>query len=312
MDDFEKILVPFSAKPTPSISTGSIILDRALGIKGFPRKGIVEIFGPEGTAKTTLALSTIHQIQLMGFKAVFVDTEHSLNHKYLKQLGVDEKDFKHYQPDYGEQALQLVGKKLLEDKVGVVVIDSADAIIPRKEIDGEDGLPDFDSGGGLALRARLLSTGVRHINKIANKQNKLVIFINQIRSTFGGGYSFGPTTAPSGGWALKFYPSLRLELKRAETIKEGDIKIGHWVNADVKKSRYAPPKDCKFPLIYGRGIDNELEVITAGQDLGLFEEKDKTILYEGEPMGKTTKGMRAWLQNNPTKYEEIAEKLRGG
>lgn len=285
-----------------SIPTGSIVLDYALGIGGVPRGRVVEIFGPESSGKTTLALSIISQTQRSGGVAAFIDAEHALDPTYAKKVGVNLDDLLISQPDTGEQALEIAETLVRSNAVDVIVIDSVAALVPRAEIEGEMG----DQLVG--LQARLMSQAMRKLTAAISKSKTCVIFINQIREKIG--VMFGnPETTP-GGRALKFYASVRIDLRKRETIKSGDNIIGSRVKAKVVKNKVAPPfHEANFDIYYDEGISRESGIIDLGTELGIIQKSGAWILYGDKKLGQGKDNARIFLKENPKIAQEIEEKI---
>jgi recombination protein RecA len=283
-------------------SSGSIALDAALGVGGFPKGRIIEIFGPESSGKTTIALQAIAACQKNGGRAAFIDAEHALDPVYAKNLGVNINDLLLSQPDTGEQALEICDALVKSEAIDLIVIDSVAALVPQAEIDGEMG----DSHVG--LQARLMSQALRKLSGSLNKTNTTCIFINQLREKVG--IMFGnPETTP-GGRALKFYSSVRLDIRRGEQIKQGDNVIGNKTNIKVVKNKVAPPfKTATVDIMYGTGISKEGELLDIGSDLGIVEKSGAWYAYNGEKIGQGKENAKEYLKNNPTIREEISNKI---
>ena len=286
-----------------SVSTGSLGLDIALGIGGLPRGRVVEIYGPESSGKTSLTLSVIAQMQKLGGVAAFIDAEHALDPQYAAKLGVVVPDLLISQPDTGEQALEIADMLVRSGSVDIVVIDSVAALTPRAEIEGEMG----DSHMG--LQARLMSQALRKLTGNIKKTNTLVIFINQIRMKIG--VMFGnPETTP-GGNALKFYASVRLDIRRIGAIKKGDEVVGAETRVKVVKNKVAPPfKQAEFDVLYGEGISREGEIIEIGAQLNFIEKAGSWYSYNGEKIGQGKDNAREFLKENPKIAQEIEDKIR--
>ena len=282
---------------TPS---GSIALDVALGVGGFPKGRIIEVFGPESSGKTTIALQAVAEVQKRGGRAAYIDAEHALDPVYAKNLGVNIDELLLSQPDTGEQALEICEALVRSNAVAIVVIDSVAALVPQAEIEGEMG----DSHVG--LQARLMSQALRKLSGIINKTNTTAIFINQLREKVG--VMFGnPETTP-GGRALKFYASIRLDVRRGEQIKVGDSVIGNRTNIKVVKNKVAPPfKSASVDMMYGEGISREGELCDIAADLGIVEKSGAWYSYNGEKIGQGKENTKIFLKNNP----EIAEEIEG-
>ena len=286
-----------------AVSTGSLGLDIALGIGGLPRGRIVEIYGPESSGKTTLTLSVIAQMQKTGGVAAFIDAEHALDPQYAAKLGVNVPDLLISQPDTGEQALEIADMLVRSGSVDIVVIDSVAALTPRAEIEGEMG----DSHMG--LQARLMSQALRKLTGNIKRTNTLVIFINQIRMKIG--VMFGNPETTTGGNALKFYASVRLDIRRTGAIKKGDEVIGSETRVKVIKNKVAPPfKQAEFDILYGEGISLEGEIIELGVNLKLVEKAGSWYSYNGEKIGQGKDNAREYLRSHPEIANEIDAKIR--
>ena len=287
-----------------SISTGSLGLDIALGIGGLPRGRVVEIYGPESSGKTTLTLSVIAQMQKAGGTAAFIDAEHALDPQYAAKLGVNVPDLLISQPDTGEQALEIADMLVRSGSVDIVVVDSVAALTPRAEIEGEMG----DSHMG--LQARLMSQALRKLTGNIKRTNTLVIFINQIRMKIG--VMFGNPETTTGGNALKFYSSVRLDIRRTGAIKRGDEVVGAETRVKIIKNKVAPPfKQAEFDILYGEGISREGEIIELGVNLKFVEKAGSWYSYNGEKIGQGKDNARQFLKENPTIANEIDAKIRG-
>ena len=286
-----------------SVSTGSLGLDIALGIGGLPRGRVVEIYGPESSGKTSLTLSVIAQMQKLGGVAAFIDAEHALDPQYAAKLGVVVPDLLISQPDTGEQALEIADMLVRSGSVDIVVIDSVAALTPRAEIEGEMG----DSHMG--LQARLMSQALRKLTGNIKKTNTLVIFINQIRMKIG--VMFGNPETTTGGNALKFYASVRLDIRRIGAIKKGDEVVGAETRVKVVKNKVAPPfKQAEFDVLYGEGISREGEIIEIGAQLNFVEKAGSWYSYNGEKIGQGKDNAREFLKENPKIAQEIEDKIR--
>ncbi|MEO1956866.1 MAG: recombinase RecA, partial [Methylophilaceae bacterium] len=286
-----------------SVSTGSLGLDIALGIGGLPRGRVVEIYGPESSGKTTLTLSVIAQMQKSGGTAAFIDAEHALDPQYAAKLGVNVPELLISQPDTGEQALEIVDMLVRSGSVDIVVIDSVAALTPRAEIEGDMG----DSHMG--LQARLMSQALRKLTGNIKRTNTLVIFINQIRMKIG--VMFGNPETTTGGNALKFYSSVRLDIRRIGAIKRGDEVVGAETRVKVIKNKVAPPfKKAEFDILYGEGISLEGEMIELGVDLKIVEKSGSWYSYNGEKIGQGKDNSRQFLKENPAIAAEIDANIR--
>ena len=286
-----------------SVSTGSLGLDIALGIGGLPRGRVVEIYGPESSGKTTLTLQVIAEAQKAGGTAAFIDAEHALDPQYAAKLGVNVPDLLISQPDTGEQALEIVDMLVRSGSVDIVVIDSVAALTPRAEIEGDMG----DSHMG--LQARLMSQALRKLTGNIKRTNTLVIFINQIRMKIG--VMFGNPETTTGGNALKFYSSVRLDIRRTGAIKRGDEVVGAETRVKVIKNKVAPPfKKAEFDILYGEGISLEGEMIELGVNLKIVEKSGSWYSYNGEKIGQGKDNSREFLKENPAIAAEIDAKIR--
>ncbi len=286
-----------------AVSTGSLGLDIALGIGGLPRGRVIEIYGPESSGKTTLTLSVIAQMQKTGGVAAFIDAEHALDPQYAAKLGVNVPDLLISQPDTGEQALEIVDMLVRSGSVDIVVIDSVAALTPRAEIEGEMG----DSHMG--LQARLMSQALRKLTGNIKRTNTMVIFINQIRMKIG--VMFGSPETTTGGNALKFYASVRLDIRRTGAIKKGDEVIGSETRVKVIKNKVAPPfKQAEFDILYGEGISREGEIIELGVNAKFVEKAGAWYSYNGEKIGQGKDNSRDYLKAHPAIANEIDAKIR--
>ncbi|MGB4073169.1 recombinase RecA [Pseudomonas sp.] len=284
----------------PAISTGSLGLDIALGIGGLPKGRIVEIYGPESSGKTTLTLSVIAEAQKLGATCAFVDAEHALDPEYAGKLGVNVDDLLVSQPDTGEQALEITDMLVRSNAIDVIVIDSVAALVPKAEIEGEMG--DMHVG----LQARLMSQALRKITGNIKNANCLVIFINQIRMKIG--VMFGSPETTTGGNALKFYASVRLDIRRTGAVKEGDEVVGSETRVKVVKNKVAPPfRQAEFQILYGKGIYRNGEIIDLGVQLGLLEKSGAWYSYQGNKIGQGKANSAKYLEDNP----EVARTIEG-
>ena len=285
------------------VSTGSLGLDIALGVGGLPRGRVVEIYGPESSGKTTLTLQVIAQMQKQGGTCAFVDAEHALDVQYAQKLGVNLPDLLISQPDTGEQALEIVDSLVRSGAVDLIVVDSVAALTPKAEIEGEMG----DSLPG--LQARLMSQALRKLTATIKKTNCMVIFINQIRMKIG--VMFGSPETTTGGNALKFYASVRLDIRRTGTIKKGEEAIGNETRVKVVKNKVAPPfKTAEFDILFGEGISREGEVIDMGVNARIIEKSGAWYAYNGEKIGQGRDNAREFLRENPELAREIENKVR--
>jgi recombination protein RecA len=286
-----------------SVSTGSLGLDIALGIGGLPRGRVVEVYGPESSGKTSLTLSVIAQMQKIGGTAAFIDAEHALDTQYAAKLGVNIEDLLVSQPDTGEQALEITDMLVRSGSVDMIVIDSVAALTPRAEIEGDMG----DSHMG--LQARLMSQALRKLTSQIQRTNTLVIFINQLRMKIG--VMFGNPETTTGGNALKFYASVRLDIRRIGAIKKGDEIIGAETRVKVVKNKVAPPfKKAEFDVLYGEGISLEGEIIDEGVNLDLIEKSGSWYSYKSEKIGQGKDKVREYLKDNPDISKEIEDLIR--
>ncbi|MDN3517966.1 recombinase RecA [Aquisalimonas lutea] len=292
-----------AVKDVAAISTGSLSLDMALGIGGLPRGRVAEIYGPESSGKTTLTLQVIAEAQRAGGTAAFVDAEHALDPEYAGKLGVDVDELLVSQPDTGEQALEIADMLVRSGAVDVVVVDSVAALTPKAEIEGEMG----DSHVG--LQARLMSQALRKLSGNIKRTGTLVVFINQIRMKIG--VMFGSPETTTGGNALKFYSSVRLDIRRIGSIKKGDEVVGNETRVKVVKNKMAPPfKQAEFEILYGEGISREGELIDLGAKHGIIDKAGAWYSYNGDRIGQGKDNVRAFLKDNPQVANEIEAKLR--
>ena len=291
------------ARDIEAISTGSLGLDVALGIGGLPRGRVVEIYGPESSGKTTLTLQVIAEAQKLGGTAAFVDAEHALDPVYAKKLGVNVDDLLVSQPDTGEQALEITDMLVRSSAVDVVVVDSVAALTPKAEIEGDMG--DHHVG----LQARLMSQALRKLTANIKRSNTLVIFINQIRMKIG--VMFGNPETTTGGNALKFYSSVRLDIRRTGAIKKGDEVLGNETRVKVVKNKVAPPfKQAEFEILYGEGISREGEIITLGVQQGIVDKSGAWYSYNGDRIGQGKDNVRNFLKENPDIAADIEAQVR--
>lgn len=286
------------------IPTGSINLDNALGLGGVPRGRIIEIYGSESSGKTTLALHIIAEAQKMGGIVAFIDAEHALDPKYAKALGVDIDDLLISQPDYGEQALEIADMLVRSSAIDVIVIDSVAALVPKAEIDGE--MSDQQMG----LQARLMSKALRKLTGTLNKSKTTLIFINQIREKIGG-FGFGPQTTTTGGRALKFYSSIRLEIKRIGSVKQSDEIIGNETIVKVTKNKIAPPfKEASFQIMYGKGISKVGEILDAATKADIVAKSGAWFSYGDIRLGQGKENVKLRLENDPELLDKIYHDLK--
>ncbi len=286
-----------------SISTGALSLDIAIGIGGIPRGRIVEIFGPESSGKTTLALQIIAEAQKTGGIAAFIDVEHALDPEYAKKIGVDVDNLYVSQPDTGEQALEIVDTLIRSNAIDIIVIDSVAALVPKAEIEGDMG----DQHVG--LQARLMSHALRKLTGIINKTKTCAIFINQIREKIG--VMFGnPETTP-GGRALKFYSSLRLDIRKCDSVKSSGDQIGNRVKVKIVKNKMAPPfKQVEFDIIFGKGISKTGSIIDAATEMGVINKSGAWYSYNGNKLGQGLENTKQLLEENPEMLKEITDATR--
>ncbi len=291
-----------AAVPIEVIPTGSIALDVALGIGGLPRGRVVEIYGPESSGKTTVALHAVASAQAGGGVAAFIDAEHALDPDYARALGVDTDALLVSQPDTGEQALEIADMLIRSGALSVIVIDSVAALVPRAEIEGEMG----DSHVG--LQARLMSQALRKITGALSTSGTTAIFINQLREKIG--VMFGSPETTTGGKALKFYASIRLDVRRIETLKDGTDAVGNRTRVKVVKNKMAPPfKQAEFDIVYGQGISREGSLIDVGVDQAVVKKSGAWYTYEGDQLGQGKENARTFLRDNPDLADEIEKKI---
>jgi recombination protein RecA len=289
--------------PVSVISTGSISLDAALGVGGFPRGRINEIFGPESSGKTTIALQVIAEAQRRGGIAAFIDVEHALDPQYAKKLGVDTDNLLVSQPDYGEQALEITAHLIASGQIDVLVLDSVAALVPKSELEGEMG----DSHMG--VHARLMSQALRKLTGSVNKSRTCLIFINQIREKIG--VMFGNPETTTGGRALKFYASIRLDIRRIAAIKDGEVVVGNRTKAKVVKNKVASPfREAEFDIIYGEGVSKEGDLLDLGVAQNIIEKSGSWFSYKTERIGQGRENARQFLKDNPDTRQAIDLELR--
>jgi recombination protein RecA len=287
----------------PSISTGAVSLDYALGIGGVPRGRVVEIFGPESSGKTTLSLQVIAEAQKLGGMAAFVDAEHALDAQYAKKLGVDLDNLLVSQPDNGEQALEIVEVLVRSNGVDVVVVDSVAALVPRAEIEGEMG------EAQMGLQARLMSQALRKLTGAVSKSKTCLIFINQLREKIG--VMFGNPETTTGGRALKFYSSVRIDIRRIGAIKDGDMVVGGRTRVKVVKNKVAPPfREAEFDVMYGEGISREGDLLDLAVDRKIVEKSGTWFAFGGDRLGQGRENVKQFLKDNPAIFKTIEEKVR--
>ena len=286
------------------ISSGVLPLDVALGIGGYPKGRIVEIFGPEGSGKTTIALCAVAEAQKAGGVAAFIDAEHALDPRLAKTLGVDIDNLYLAQPDSGEQALYILDQMVRTGAVDIVVVDSVAALTPQAEIDGRIG------ESQMGLQARLMSYSLRRLASIIAKTNCIVIFINQLRALISTGYAQGPSETTTGGRALKFYASIRLEVRRGKKLEKSDVTIGHELYLKVVKNKLAPPfRTAHASLIYGKGIPVGVAVVDMAIDYGVIGRKGSWVTYKGETLGQGKEAVAKFLAENPALQDEIMKAI---
>jgi recombination protein RecA len=291
------------AAPIEVIPTGSIALDVALGIGGLPRGRVVEIYGPESSGKTTVALHVVANAQAAGGTAAFIDAEHALDPEYARALGVDTDNLLVSQPDTGEQALEIMDMLIRSGAIDIVVVDSVAALVPRAEIEGEMG----DSHVG--LQARLMSQALRKITGALSNTGTTAIFINQLREKIG--VMFGSPETTTGGKALKFYSSIRLDVRRIETLKDGADAVGNRTRVKVVKNKVAPPfKQAEFDIVYGQGISREGSLIDVGVEQGIVKKSGAWYTYESDQLGQGKENVRSFLRDNPDLADEIEKKIK--
>lgn len=284
-------------------SSGSLALDAALGVGGYPRGRIIEIYGPESSGKTTVALHAIAEVQAKGGQAAFIDAEHALDPVYAQKLGVNIDELLLSQPDTGEQALEIAEALVRSGAIDIIVIDSVAALVPKAEIEGEMG----DSHMG--LQARLMSQALRKLSGTINKTKTIAIFINQVREKIG--VMFGNPETTTGGRALKFYASVRLEVRRAETIKQGTEMVGNKTKIKIVKNKVAPPfRTAEVDIMYGEGISKEGEIVDIGAELDIIQKSGSWYSYGDERIGQGRENAKQFLKENPAIRDEVANKIR--
>ena len=292
------VLVPVSVIPS-----GCLSIDAALGVGGFPRGRVIEIYGPESGGKTTMTLHIIAEAQKLGGQAAFIDAEHALDPSYARKLGVDVDNLLVSQPDNGEQALEIAETLIRSGGVDVVVVDSVAALVPKAELEGEMGDPQ------MGLQARLMSQALRKLTAIVSKSRTCLIFINQIREKIG--VMFGNPETTTGGRALKFYASMRVDIRRIQAIKEGDKVVGSRTRAKVVKNKVAAPfREAEFDIVYGEGISREGDLIDLGVDKGLIEKSGTWLSFGGERMGQGRENARVFLKENTDIRDKLENALR--
>src|ERR1700704_676528 len=294
----KEAIVPISVIPT-----GCISFDAALGVGGFPRGRVVEIFGPESSGKTTIALQVIAEAQKTGGMAAFVDAEHALDPQYAKKLGVDVENLLVSQPDYGEQAIEIAEALVHSNAIDVLVVDSVAALVPKAELDGEMG----DSHMG--LQARLMSQALRKLTGVVSKSRTCLIFINQIREKIG--VMFGNPETTTGGRALKFYSSVRVDIRRIGALKDGDVVVGNRTKVKIVKNKTAAPfREAEFDIIYGEGISHEGDLLDLGVDKEIVEKSGTWFSYKGERIGQGRENARAFLKENKDTLAKLDTEVR--
>ena len=286
-----------------SIPTGSLLLDHILGVGGYPKGRVVEIYGPESSGKTTLALHAIAEVQKLGGRAAFIDVEHAIDPIYASNLGVDIDELILSQPDFGEQALEICEILARSNQIDLIIVDSVAALVPQAEFEGS--ISDNTVGG----QARLMSKALRKLVGVLNKSSCCIIFINQLREKVGVLYGNPETT--SGGRALKFYSSIRLDIRRTEILKNGTDNVGNLVTVKVVKNKVAPPlKSCKLEIVYGKGISKLSEIVEIGAELGLITRSGSWYELDGKKIGQGKDTMKQYLETHPDDYKKLIEKIR--
>jgi recombination protein RecA len=287
----------------PAISTGAVSLDYALGIGGVPRGRVIEVFGPESSGKTTLTLQIIAEAQKLGGMAAFVDAEHALDAQYARKLGVDLDNLLVSQPDNGEQALEIVEVLVRSNAVDVVVVDSVAALVPRAEIEGEMG------EAQMGLQARLMSQALRKLTGAVSKSKTCLIFINQLREKIG--VMFGNPETTTGGRALKFYSSVRIDIRRIGAIKDGDAVVGGRTRVKVVKNKVAPPfREAEFDVMYGEGISREGDLLDLAVDRKIVDKSGTWFAFNGDRLGQGRENVKQFLKDNPAVFKTLEEKVR--
>ncbi|HZZ85411.1 MAG TPA: recombinase RecA [Anaeromyxobacteraceae bacterium] len=291
-----------AAGPIPVIPSGSVGLDLALGVGGYPRGRVIEIFGPESSGKTTLTLHAIAEVQKLGGVAAFIDAEHALDVGYAKKLGVNLADLLVSQPDTGEQALEITEQLVRSGAVDLVVVDSVAALVPRAEIEGEMG------DAHMGVQARLMSQALRKLTAVVSRNMATVVFINQIRMKIG--VVFGNPETTTGGHALKFYASVRLDIRRIGQVKEGDAAVGSRTRVKVVKNKVAPPfREAEFDVRYGSGVDRFAEALDLASERNVVEKAGAFYSFEGERLGQGRERAADWLRQNPSAMERLVARL---
>lgn len=292
-----------TAMEVDTVSTGSISLDKALGVGGIPKGRIIEIYGPEASGKTTLALHIVAEVQKAGGIAGFIDAEHALDPKYAHDIGVDVDNLYISQPDYGEQGLEIAETMVRSGAIDIIIVDSVAALVPKHEIDGEMG------EATVGAQARLMSQALRKLTAITSKTNCTIIFINQLREKIG--VFYGPSETTTGGRALKFYASIRIDIRRIESLKSGGEVIGNRVRAKVVKNKVAPPfREAEFDIIFGEGISLVGDILDAAVEFGIINKSGAWYSYEGEKIGQGRENTKAYLKSNPEFFERVRAAVR--
>ncbi len=293
-----------TAMEVDTVSTGSISLDKALGVGGIPRGRIIEIYGPEASGKTTLALHIVAEVQKSGGIAGFIDAEHALDPKYAHDIGVDVDNLYISQPDYGEQGLEICETMVRSGAIDIIIIDSVAALVPKHEIDGEMG------EATVGAQARLMSQALRKLTAVVSKTNCTVIFINQLREKIG--VFYGPSETTTGGRALKFYASIRIDIRRIESLKQGGEVIGNRVRAKVVKNKVAPPfREAEFDIIFGEGISAIGDILDQAVEFGIINKSGAWYSYQGEKIGQGRENTKSYLKANPEFFERVKAMVRG-
>ncbi len=285
------------------IPTGSMALDRALGIGGIPRGRIIEIYGPEASGKSTLALHIVAEVQKAGGIAGYVDAEHAMDPRYAAAIGVDIDNLYISQPDYGEQGLEICEAMVRSGAMDVIVIDSVAALTPKNEIEGDMG------DATVGAQARLMSQALRKLTAVASKSKCALIFINQLREKIG--VFYGPSETTTGGRSLKFYSSVRIDIRRIESIKQGGEIVGNHVRAKIVKNKMAPPfREAEFDIIFGEGISTESEILDMAVSFGMIEKSGSWYSYKGEKIGQGRENAKAYFKEHPDRFEEVENLVR--